>query len=80
MIHRDIKPANILPARPEEIKVSDLERRDRSEHGSNPDPATSGLPDTYRPNRSTQRNIDAPDRHLFRLGVVMYRLLTGRSP
>ncbi|MBU1426410.1 MAG: protein kinase [Gammaproteobacteria bacterium] len=77
VIHRDIKPANLLLDRPNEIKITDLGAAIRLDleqtHGS------VGSPNYMSPE---QVRGDEVSHHtdIYSLGVVMYRLLTGRSP
>jgi serine/threonine protein kinase len=77
VIHRDIKPANLLLDRPNEIKIADLGAAIRLDleqtHG------TVGSPNYMSPEQV--RGDEVSHRtDIYSLGVVMYRLLTGKSP
>jgi serine/threonine protein kinase len=77
VIHRDIKPANLLLDRPNEIKITDLGAAIRLDleqtHG------TVGSPNYMSPEQV--RGDEVSHRtDIYSLGVVMYRLLTGKSP
>jgi serine/threonine protein kinase len=77
VIHRDIKPANLLLARPNDIKITDLGAAIRLDleqtHGS------VGSPNYMSPEQVRGDEI-SHHTDIYSLGVVMYRLLTGRSP
>ncbi|MBK9160698.1 MAG: protein kinase [Nitrosomonadales bacterium] len=78
VIHRDIKPANILLAKSGEIKVSDLgaaivPSMDQTQIGN------IGSPGYMSPEQINGETL-THQTDIFSLGVVMYRLLTGRSP
>ncbi len=78
VIHRDIKPANILMAEDGEIKVSDLgaaivldlEQTQVDNIGS----------PSYMSPEQLRNEVLTHQTDIYSLGVVMYRLLTGRSP
>ena len=77
VIHRDIKPANLLLDRPNEIKITDLGAAIRLDleqtHGS------VGSPNYMSPEQVRGDEV-SHQTDIYSLGVVMYRLLTGRSP
>ena len=77
VIHRDIKPANLLLANPDEIKIADLGAAVRLDleqtHNSVGSPNYMS-PEQVRGDELTHQT------DIYSLGVVMYRLLTGRSP
>ncbi len=77
VIHRDIKPANLLLANPNEIKIADLGAAIRLDleqtHNSVGSPNYMS-PEQVRGDELTHQT------DIYSLGVVMYRLLTGRSP
>jgi len=77
VIHRDIKPANLLLANPDEIKISDLGaaiRLDLEQTHNNVGSPNYMSPEQVRGDELTHQT------DIYSLGVVMYRLLTGRSP
>jgi serine/threonine protein kinase len=77
VIHRDIKPANLLLANPDEVKIADLGAAMRVDleqtHNS------VGSPNYMSPEQVRGDEI-THQTDIYSLGVVMYRLLTGRSP
>src|SRR5512135_3347399 len=77
VIHRDIKPANLLLSNPDEIKIADLGAAVRLDleqtHNSVGSPNYMS-PEQVRGDELTHQT------DIYSLGVVMYRLLTGRSP
>ena len=78
IIHRDIKPANILVAHNGDIKVTDFGVALQS------DVELTQLEGVGSPlYMSPEQAQDHPVTHqsdIYSLGVVMYRLLTGKSP
>jgi eukaryotic-like serine/threonine-protein kinase len=77
VIHRDIKPANLLLANPDEVKIADLGAAMRVDleqtHNS------VGSPNYMSPEQVRGDEL-SHQTDIYSLGVVMYRLLTGRSP
>ena len=78
VIHRDIKPANIMMCRNGDIKIADfgaavLTRIDKTELVGVGSPAFMS-PEQIRLDPLSQQT------DIYSLGVVMYRLLTGRMP
>lgn len=77
IIHRDIKPSNLLLANPDGIKISDLgasiclDLDQTHNHVGSPNYMS---PEQVRGDEITHQS------DIYSLGVVMYRLLTGRSP
>ncbi|HEU4400513.1 MAG TPA: protein kinase [Candidatus Polarisedimenticolia bacterium] len=79
IVHRDIKPANILLSEQGEVKItdfgvarlpgSDLTRSDQF----------VGSPGFMSPEQLKGGTVDGRS-DLFALGVILYQLLTGRSP
>jgi len=78
IIHRDIKPANILLGRNGDIKITDFGVA--LQH----DVELTQLEGVGSPlYMSPEQALDQPLSHqtdIYSLGVVMYRLLTGKSP
>ncbi|HEU0219704.1 MAG TPA: serine/threonine-protein kinase [Gallionella sp.] len=80
VIHRDIKPANILMSREGEVKISDLGAAivldmDMEQTRIN----NIGSPGYMSPEQVNGETL-THQTDIYSLGVVMYRLLTGRSP
>ena len=77
VIHRDIKPANLLLSNPNEVKIADLGAAIRLDleqtHNS------VGSPNYMSPEQVRGDEV-THQTDIYSLGVVMYRLLTGRSP
>ena len=78
VIHRDIKPANIMLCQNGDVKIADfgaavLTRSDKTELVGVGSPAYMS-PEQIRLDSLTQQT------DIYSLGVVMYRLLTGRMP
>ncbi|ORC18924.1 MULTISPECIES: serine/threonine-protein kinase [Rothia] len=79
LIHRDIKPANILlEAGSGSIKLSDFgltRRADQSATGQ-----LMGTPPFIAPEILDAQATVGPEADIFAVGVMMYRMLTGRMP
>ena len=78
VIHRDIKPANIMLSRDGEVKIADfgaalLVSSDKTQLMGVGSPAYMS-PEQIRMDDLTHQT------DIYSLGVVMYRLLTGRAP
>jgi hypothetical protein len=82
LIHRDIKPANVwLEAPRGRVKILDfgLARAASQDGGLTQTGAIVGTPAFMSPEQARGEPLDARS-DLFSLGVVLYRLLTGRQP
>jgi len=83
VIHRDIKPANILISREGEVKLADFgiaTSREDEESGITRDGTILGTPAYLAPEqiddpRTVDRRAD-----IYSLGVVLYEMVTGRTP
>lgn len=84
IIHRDLKPANIMLNTKGQPVVMDfgLAREvDREENDLTKDGAFMGTPAYMSPEQIRGRTHEiGPATDIYSLGVVMYRLLTGRRP
>ena len=80
IIHRDLKPANILVTPQDQIKITDFgivklvgaEQTDTS--GTN-----YGTPEYVSPEQAEGTPVDQRS-DLYTLGVILYEMLTGRTP
>ena len=83
VIHRDIKPGNILISRQGEVKLADFgiaTSREDAESSITRDGTILGTPAYLPPEqiddpRSVDRRAD-----IYSLGVVLYEMVTGRTP
>jgi len=80
VIHRDIKPGNILLSATGETKVGDFGASFQQRHGVETTQITGiGSPAYMSPEQVRMETLDH-QTDIYSLGVVMYRLLTGRLP
>jgi hypothetical protein len=80
IIHRDIKPGNILLSSDGEAKVSDFGAAFQQRQGLETSQMTGvGSPAYMSPEQIRMEKLNA-QTDIYSLGVVMYRLLTGRLP
>ena len=80
VIHRDIKPGNILLSESGETKVGDFGASFQQRHGMESTQITGiGSPAYMSPEQVRMEALNH-QTDIYSLGVVMYRLLTGRLP
>jgi serine/threonine protein kinase len=80
VIHRDIKPGNILLSEGGETKVGDFGASFQQRHGMESTQITGiGSPAYMSPEQVRMEALNH-QTDIYSLGVVMYRLLTGRLP
>ncbi len=80
VIHRDIKPGNILLSDAGEAKVSDFGASFQQRLGQETTQITGiGSPAYMSPEQIRMEDVNH-QTDIYSLGVVMYRLLTGRLP
>ena len=86
VIHRDIKPGNILITETGDIKISDFGAALLAKKSGDATRTLSGTGDTvigspaYMSPEQIRNDTLTHQSDIFSLGVVMYRLLTGRLP
>jgi serine/threonine protein kinase len=80
VIHRDIKPGNIMLSENGETKVGDFGASFQQRHGSETTQISGiGSPAYMSPEQIRMETLNH-QTDIYSLGVVMYRLLTGRLP
>ena len=83
VIHRDIKPSNILVSRQGEVKLVDFgiaTSQEETEDGLTRDGMVLGTPCYIPPEQiEDARNVDKR-ADIYSLGVVLYEMLTGKTP
>ncbi len=80
VIHRDIKPGNIMLSESGETKVGDFGASFQQRHGmESTQIAGIGSPAYMSPEQVRMESLNH-QTDIYSLGVVMYRLLTGRLP
>jgi eukaryotic-like serine/threonine-protein kinase len=80
VIHRDIKPGNILLSAAGETKVGDFGASFQSRHGATSTQITGIGSPAYMSPEQVRMEALSQQTDIYSLGVVMYRLLTGRLP
>jgi len=80
VIHRDIKPGNILYSPTGDIKVSDFGASFQEHAPSDTTQLTGVGSPAYMPPEQIRLETVTHQADIYSLGVVMYKLLTGRLP
>jgi serine/threonine protein kinase len=81
IIHRDIKPGNILVSGDFEVKIGDfgIAYLNRTDSDQTMVLGVAGSPRYMSPEQISDQTLTA-QTDVFSLGVIMYEMLTGRSP
>ncbi len=81
IIHRDIKPGNILVAGDFDVKIGDfgIAYLNRTDSDQTMVLGVAGSPRYMSPEQISDQTLTART-DVFSLGVIMYEMLTGRSP
>jgi tetratricopeptide (TPR) repeat protein len=83
VIHRDLKPANVLLTKDGLPKITDfgLAKRLESDSGATRSGALMGTPSYMAPEQAMgDTHHIGPPADIYALGVILYELLTGRTP
>jgi len=80
VVHRDVKPANIMIVRDGLVKITDFGiARMRSAEVRTQTGVVLGSPRYMSPEQVTGKRAE-PRSDLFSLGVILYEMVTGKSP
>lgn len=83
MVHRDVKPQNVLVGRDRSIKLTDFGiaslYKDINAERLTTTGMTLGTVQYYAPEQA-QGEVVTPAADIYALGIVMYEMLTGRTP
>lgn len=83
IVHRDVKPQNIMVGRDGSIKLTDFGiasvYKDINDERLTTTGMTLGTVQYYAPEQA-QGEIVSPAADVYALGIVMYEMLTGRTP
>lgn len=81
IIHRDIKPFNLLITAQDTVRIGDFGMsRLRGETFGGPDNLRVGSPFYAAPEQEHSADAAGPAADLYAVGVMLYRMLTGRLP
>ncbi|HEX8072186.1 MAG TPA: serine/threonine-protein kinase [Pyrinomonadaceae bacterium] len=80
LVHRDLKPANVLVTPQDQIKITDfgIVKLVGAEH-TDTSGADYGTPHYVSPEQAEGLKVDQRS-DIYTLGVILYELLTGRTP
>lgn len=79
VLHRDIKPANLILSKEGEIKIGDFGIAQRTHSDRTQLMGGMGTPMYMSPEQARDETL-TNQTDIYSLGVVMYELLTGRTP
>src|SRR6185436_4523178 len=83
IIHRDLKPANILLNKDGLPKITDfgLAKKLEGDSGQTKSGTLMGTPNYMAPEQARGDTKDVgPLADIYALGVILYQMLTGRTP
>ena len=79
VVHRDIKPANIMITKERLVKVMDFGIAKMASSSKTQTDLVLGTPTYMSPEQIAGKKVDGRS-DVFSLGIVLFELLTGRSP
>ncbi len=80
IVHRSVKPQNVLVGHDGFIKIIDFGIAYNMNTGLNLHGMTLGGPQYYAPEQALGDTTISPAIDIYALGIVMYEMLTGRTP
>lgn len=79
VVHRDIKPSNIMLTENSQVKIGDFGIAERAQSDATQVLGVIGSPKYMAPEQIREEDLTGPS-DAYSLGVVLFELLTGRSP